>query len=60
MSDVKDRAEVTLPLYDLCFDKERDGVNLTALERFIFTYEPQGADEWRDQLAAVIREAKRC
>lgn len=36
-----------------------DEKRATALEHFIYDYEPGDAGQWRRQLAAVIQEAKR-
>ena len=38
---------------ELAVDEKR----ATALERFIYDYEPSDADQWRGQLAAVVRDA---
>lgn len=49
-----------VPDWDDCMGKHDAGEHLSALERFVFDWEPAGRkdDEWREQLAAVIREAK--
>lgn len=50
--------ERDLPSWIECVGKE--SASRTALERFIYDQEPAGtqADEWREQLAAAIAEAK--
>ena len=53
-------ADQLVPDWDECMEKHDAGEQLSALERFVFDWEPAGRkdDEWREQLAAVIREAK--
>jgi hypothetical protein len=48
-----------LPLYDDCFGKamSSEHKNMTALERFIYNWEPQRNVDWRADLAAVVAEA---
>lgn len=49
-----------LPDWDECQRKAIASETMTELEMFVYNYEPAGIqnDEWREQLAAVIREAK--
>lgn len=64
--------QLELPLYDDCFGKamSSEHKNMTALERFIYNWEPCGPnpalgstpkrvadEEWRRDLAAVLAEA---
>lgn len=47
-----------LPLWSDC-ELAVDEKRATALEQFIYDYEPSDARKWRGQLAAVVQEASR-
>lgn len=57
MSTVIAISDKDLPRWSDC-EAAVDEKQASALQQFIYDYEPSNAEQWRRQLAAVIQEAK--